>query len=430
MPEDAIKGLEGLGKKYINKEFSQMVFKQIDCHVKNFFIFCEGIREKDLSKLSNLKLKQIVKKYENFVRLGLLYFAVSSSFSTHTIEERIKEILRKKIKDKSILEDFFISLMTPEEMDETMKERIDFLELMKRKYSEVDLIEYSRKYPALFVNTYDFKEIMEFLKNKIEDKKSDKEIDLEIRRIKENLDSISKKHQEIYNLFKSDELEQLARRLQRVALDRYRLKHVWNGAEYMCLHLLEDLAKRVDMDLKEFMKVYTFKDIYNLLDNKTKLTKKQIEDHKKCLIFHNINGKLYRYSGEEGQKYIEKLLKFDEEELDKEIKGTVANMGKVKGKVKIVNVRDLKQFIKDTKKFKKGEILVTTMTSPIMVPIIEKAGAIVTVEGGICSHAAVISREFKIPCIVGADNATKILKDGDYVEVDANKGVVMVIKNV
>jgi pyruvate,water dikinase len=62
------------------------------------------------------------------------------------------------------------------------------------------------------------------------------------------------------------------------------------------------------------------------------------------------------------------------------------------------------------------------------MPIIKKCGAIVTDEGGITCHAAVISRELEIPCIVGTKIATQVLKDGDLVEVDANKGVVKILK--
>ena len=64
----------------------------------------------------------------------------------------------------------------------------------------------------------------------------------------------------------------------------------------------------------------------------------------------------------------------------------------------------------------------------ILVPLMKKAGAIVTDEGGITSHAAVISREMGKPCIIGTRNATKVFKDGDLVEVDANKGYVKILK--
>ena len=64
------------------------------------------------------------------------------------------------------------------------------------------------------------------------------------------------------------------------------------------------------------------------------------------------------------------------------------------------------------------------------MPFLKNASAIVTDEGGLTCHAAIISRELKIPCIVGTGNATKVLKDGDLVEVDANKGIVKILKRV
>ena len=64
------------------------------------------------------------------------------------------------------------------------------------------------------------------------------------------------------------------------------------------------------------------------------------------------------------------------------------------------------------------------MTRPQIVHLCQKASAIITDEGGITSHAAVVSREFNIHCIIATHNATKILKTGDEVEVDAEKGIV------
>ncbi len=73
---------------------------------------------------------------------------------------------------------------------------------------------------------------------------------------------------------------------------------------------------------------------------------------------------------------------------------------------------------------RKGEIIVANMTHPDYIPAIRKARAIVTDEGGVVCHAAIISRELKIPCIIGTGEATKVFKDGDRVEVDALRGVV------
>lgn len=115
---------------------------------------------------------------------------------------------------------------------------------------------------------------------------------------------------------------------------------------------------------------------------------------------------------------------FFEEKVEKkeEIKGQIAYPGKVSGMVKIVVKSN------DIKKIQKNDILVANHTVPDFVPWMRKAKAFVTDEGGILSHAAIVAREMKTPCVIGTKIATKVLKDGDLVEVDANKGVVNIIK--
>jgi len=105
-----------------------------------------------------------------------------------------------------------------------------------------------------------------------------------------------------------------------------------------------------------------------------------------------------------------------------EIKGQTACAGQAKGRVRII--KDISK-IQD---FSKGDILVTGMTRPEFVPIMEKAAAIVTDEGGVTCHAAIVSRELGVPCVVGTNVATKVLKEGDLVEVNATEGVVKIIK--
>lgn len=101
------------------------------------------------------------------------------------------------------------------------------------------------------------------------------------------------------------------------------------------------------------------------------------------------------------------------------VRGLTASSGVASGPVKIVLSAD------DLKKVIDGDIMVAPMTNPDMVMAMKKASAIVTDEGGITSHAAIVSREMMIPCIVGAENATKVLRDGDVVTVDATHGKVV-----
>jgi len=99
-------------------------------------------------------------------------------------------------------------------------------------------------------------------------------------------------------------------------------------------------------------------------------------------------------------------------------KGIPASAGKVQGLVKIIAGN------KDFGRFKQGDILVTYFTTPDFIPLIKMAKAVITDDGGITCHAGIVARELKKPCIVGTKIATQVLKNGDLVEVDANKGIV------
>ncbi|MFH1111646.1 MAG: PEP-utilizing enzyme [Patescibacteria group bacterium] len=148
---------------------------------------------------------------------------------------------------------------------------------------------------------------------------------------------------------------------------------------------------------------------------------KLIKRKKCCLIFKeriyltsNVNTFLAKFRLKvPKEKKVKKVIIF---------KGQVAYVGKVRGRVKLL-------FTKlDMTKVKNGDIIVSPMTTPYFEPILNKVRAIITDEGGITCHAAIISRELKKPCIIGTKIATKVLKDGDLVEVDANRGIVKIIK--
>ena len=127
------------------------------------------------------------------------------------------------------------------------------------------------------------------------------------------------------------------------------------------------------------------------------------------------------FTGKEAENFY-KNIKKSHQTLNikniKEIKGTCACPGKAKGIVRIIN-----QAI-DIEKMQYGDILVSLATTPSIVSAMKKAAAIITDEGGLTCHASIVSRELNIPCVIGTKFATQVLKDGDVVEVDAEKGII------
>jgi pyruvate,water dikinase len=112
------------------------------------------------------------------------------------------------------------------------------------------------------------------------------------------------------------------------------------------------------------------------------------------------------------------------EEVSEEVERTIivrglgASPGMASGAVKIVRNTD------ELDKIEEGDILVTVMTTPDMVPAMKRANGIITDEGGVTCHAAIVSRELGIPCVVGTGDATRILKENSMVTIDGKKGLV------
>lgn len=135
---------------------------------------------------------------------------------------------------------------------------------------------------------------------------------------------------------------------------------------------------------------------------------------KRAALLHNNKSAVF-FAGKDVDK-IEALV--HQASRVSSVKGIVAFVGKVRGVVRLVPDPH------KVKVFNQGDILVTGATRPEFLPIMHKAAAFVTDAGGILSHAAITAREMKKPCVISTQVATKVFKDGDVVEVDANRGIV------
>jgi len=185
--------------------------------------------------------------------------------------------------------------------------------------------------------------------------------------------------------------------------------------------LLSEFAKRFNLP-KKLIYFLLPNEIENLLRNKisVKQLKKELIKRYKFMVYYTVKGKEKIITGASARQ-IAKVLDKEEKSDIKELVGQTACMGKAKGRVKIINSAS------DMKKMEKGDILVSIATNPDIVTAMKIAAAIITEQGGITSHAAIVSRELRIPCIIGTKVATKVLHDGNIIEVDADKGTVKII---
>lgn len=198
--------------------------------------------------------------------------------------------------------------------------------------------------------------------------------------------------------------------------DDYRRKSVFYAQP-----LFAEIARRMNINAEDTSYLQT-SEIEDFLKNGVRIKKEIILERKKgYAIYLDKNKKPVCLQGVEIKNILKSWGLLQIIGKAKDIVGRIASQGLAKGKAAIV------RGLKDLDKVEEGNILIAVTTHPDYVPAMRKSAAIVTDEGGITSHAAIVSREFGIPCIVGTKFATQILKDGDLVEVDANKGIVKIL---
>lgn len=189
-------------------------------------------------------------------------------------------------------------------------------------------------------------------------------------------------------------------------------------------YYFKELARRNNVD---FMLFYSFlpEEIEEFINSneekKSESLMKRFEERKRMIsVADTPKNKTYILVGGEADKFLkENNLNWPTEsraEKKDSFIGSSVSLGYTVGKARVLNS------VKEMNKVQEGDIVIATMTTPDYVPAMKRASAIITEEGGITCHAAIVSRELKIPCIIAIENATSVFHDDDLVEVDARTG--------
>ncbi|MBI4453179.1 hypothetical protein HY636_00885 [Candidatus Woesearchaeota archaeon] len=425
--EDHLKAWRDASEKHKNSKFVKKIFLESKKIRQRHYKIIKEIEKTNFKNVSKKRLLKLFKDYyQSLVEIRGM-FTISAPNGTYYVEQQIKNLL-SEINDEKKEKEVNILIITPAKLDLIQREKIEWLKLVSKKYNDKILMQHAKTYASFFFNTYDEKFVLDYLRNKAK-KESIHELKDEVKKTYIHLNEVKNKQKTLFSKF-DKKLKYYAQILQNHAIDRFELKNCWSGAEFLALSMFKKLSRLANISIHDFMQSYYHEDIERLITKGTRLSKDEITRRKICFACYFHDDKLLFKSGDEAEELIKQLLE-KREVLTKELKGMTASSGNVKGitkgTAKVVLVTDLAGFVKDLSEFKKGEILVTTMTTPNMVVIMKKASGIVTDEGGICSHAAVVSRELNLPCIVGTKDATRTIKTGDIIEIDTTSGNVKII---
>jgi len=224
---------------------------------------------------------------------------------------------------------------------------------------------------------------------------------------------VEKKKKPDISFFNSKE-KQLIKIYQEILFLKDKRDDYRRQAYYYAFPFVKLIAKKLNISLNDLS--YLSPEGLSLKD-----IKKEVKRRKQAYFVKHENNKLKIISGKNAKNL---FISLDIKKDIKEIKGIVSSNGNIEGKIRVVKSE------KDLRRVEKNEIMVAITTNPTYVTAMQKAAAFITDEGGLTCHAAIVAREMKKPCIVGTKIATEILKDGDLVKIDTNKGIVRILKRV
>ncbi len=386
--------------------------------------------EDSLAKLYRLSNKEVGKIYKKFYDIYTEFFGWSlmpecgDAYSDERLLSDFKKASKKTLTENELSEASII-LSTFPFLSFVEEHRLEFLKLCLSK--NPDYTEFAKKYHWVQNNYLKTKALTPkyFQKERAKIlKRGEKEIQEELKNLKRKANQLKVKQT---RLLKKLHLPQNLRQ----TFELLRIFSRWIDERKFCaLHccyyveeFLKEISKRTNISI-ELLNYYTPEEVVELIAKRVNIPSNEAKKRRKLSVYiatakgiEGFNQSLF--TGKEASI----IFNLFEKERQKNCKGFVANAPvlKYKGKVQII-------LNPHKEKFKKGRILVTTMTRPDFAPILRQASAVITDEGGITCHAAIISRELGTPCIIGTKVATKTFKDGDIVEIDFQKGVIKKIK--
>lgn len=404
--------------KSANKSYGPSVVKK--CFSRGEHLVATSRKIYSLTKNKHLTEKQLIANIRTFYQEAKTYCAFYLVAWFDAPGKALAEKLAKKYSSTQAEEKHLFELITsPSQETAAEHEQLDFLELCSKNFSGKVL----QKQTAKHAQTYGWLGVRYFLgkpwsTEDILSRVKQQKAQTAQKQLAELLEHKSKIKEAIHKLNKklTPEERTTVAYIRDVVFLRTQRANYFHLASYYLLPLIGQVAQKLNLKPEEVLS-FTPMEVCSALKLKKNLKLHALNRaHSLVTVIKEASQCL---EGKEAFTYIRKhpfLLR--KAKPVSTLVGTPAYGGKIVGITKIVKSS------RDTNKVNPGDILVTNMTIPPFIAAMERAGAFVTDEGGILCHAAIIAREMNKPCIIGTKIATKVFKDGDMVEVDANKGIV------
>jgi phosphohistidine swiveling domain-containing protein len=395
-----------------NKKVIDKFTKKLDKNSKKFLRFTKTFIGKDYSKLTNKNLLDLFEQYNQDYINCYMYGEPPAQLLKDYLGEELKGRLLEIVKDEKKLDKIFSILINPTKDNFIRDEEKDLLKIALLKNRDKALEKHVKKYNWIQVDYNSSALTLEYFKEEIKKIKNPRE---RLNELKKKNKEMKKNQLEIKRKYKIDKKTYSFCVAIRKALFLMELKRGrFSEAHYHIQFLMEEIGKRLGLSVRQ-ANFLTLKEVEENLLLKIKTDKKILDNRYKKSVYL-ASERYFTVADKKTEEFVFKL--FGKKKKLDELRGICGNPGKTEGNVRIIVKAE------DFHKFKDGEILVTSFTTPDFIIIMKKAKGIVTDYGGITSHASIVARELGIPCLVGTEHATHTFKDGDKIELDSERRIV------
>lgn len=440
------KSAQSTYKFFYNKRNRARYFRSVEKLLKRTSTWIEKVDKVDLSALS---LKQVFSYNHTSWMLDaeiFSYYLISQPYRLQKLEDGLRYELKKRVAISRI-DDYLSRLTASEKITQTSQEELEWAQLIvstkkiitgnitNQKLNEHPsvkdkILNHYDKYKILSLGDgmWEFdpqREIDRFLAD------ANKKMDIYLERIKK-IQAFSKKILQerealIKDLYLNQDTVEDIEFLAEMSHVRYTMRvEGFIPLIYCVAQVATELALRLGYAGESNFPFMTHLEMFEAQRrNGPVITMSEIKrrrgKHDEYMLRLN-NGRVEYYYGAQAGRIFKQLLPPVDHAKIAELKGVVAKTGEIKATATVYQWGD--DMLEAVESIKKHPILVVGQTRPAMMPIIREAKGIITDEGGVTSHAAIVARELGIPTIINTHHATKVFKTGDKLLLDAHHGIV------
>jgi phosphohistidine swiveling domain-containing protein len=438
-----------------NPDWGLKTIKTVEESCKAFLKETKAVKKLNLKKMTKAQIISLLKKLSknHSIHHGL---GAGVSWMADADKERVTKGIMKKIEKKleqsavkKSLPEIFALLTTPTKESQMETEEKNFLKIaafissknkLKRTFIQADLDDLTdniknldaelfkminRHYYVFAPFTYQYRgpayplsdylgRWQAFLRDGSSATNNIKKIDQRRQKIKA----------EQIQMIKELKLSLLEKKLIKMAQEMVFIKDFRKNTLYQAMfyyeYIFKEIGRRLHVSVGQ-IQYLRLREIFNALNSGEVDTDLLNQRKVECIDYwYKKNGRSFCETlvGKKAKDFLKKINWQKTVAKRNKLTGTCAYPGKVSGTVKVINVPQ------QMSKMKPGDIMVAHNTNPNLVPAMKKAKALVSGAGGLTCHTAIVAREMQVPCVVGAENCDRILKDGDQVEVDATNGII------